>query len=214
MRWLRSVSHWLVHHIIEHWFAIAMAIGAGVMTTFAYLSPMLEHYGLVAWGGVGLVSALVIAVILWILSISSDRFADSRLKQALSTPTATVNPLRNNFTEEKVKVSDFFSPFHQQHSGKHFRKCHIHGPGVIVLLNDCALFSPRMIACDLVKVPDEIELYTAVGFERSTFEDCVFANVTLFLPPHAADAMVREAAKKNIDPNIIGNDKKPDEERQ
>src|SRR6266566_8878188 len=124
---VRTLLFWLGDQIAEHWPAIVVGMGGTLMAWLAALSAFLAPYGPVAWGAVGIVSALLIAAALWVGSLAQGRWLLNRFErrraQALS-----LNPLEGNFAKQRLRLGDFFHPFYRPTSGARFEDCELLGP--------------------------------------------------------------------------------------
>lgn len=182
----KSVKSWLWDWSIDHWPQIGVALSGSIMAAIALVSDWLRAYGPAAWVAAFALGVLIASEIYRIIAMGRDALANSRLRTMLaSTPPLTVNPLRSTFDSERVRVSDFYSPYHVMHKGKSFKDCEIVGPGAMVVLDHCSLNNCGFVECDLVSVKKAM-LKTAAGFQATAFNDCRFYNVTIFIPESLA----------------------------
>lgn len=185
-----TVGQWLYDRVANNWQWILPLLGGSGMSYLASVSSWLNSYGSVAWGAVGIVSFLIIALVIWILASARERWAQAEYYQEIAKPSEDVNPLDSNFEHKRFSVQTFFSHFYILNKGKFFKECDIVGPGAIALIADCKLYEPELFHCDfVVRKPSQNKSFTAAGFERTTFERCRFFNVTLLIDQDLASKL-------------------------
>lgn len=194
---------WLTDWLIEHWPTVAAAASGSVLAVLAAVTEWLHAYGPVAWGIAALLGALLCALIYWAASSGRRAAADARYRNVLSTVVPATNPLRSSFEQEPLRVADFYRPIPEVHAGKTFRHCEIYGPGAIAIVSECSLYSPQLTLCDIVAVK-KVSLHTAAAFERCTFDNCRFINVTIFIPYQLAQSIQDDLARSGGSVQIIG----------
>ncbi len=177
---LKAAWEWGQEKLIARWPAIVAWLGAAAMTWLASISRWTIEYGPVMWGAIGIASALVIALIVFLVSQALRAFSEARYKDLLTLTPVTVNPLLPTFNNQKIRLAEFYS-HNSLYQRKSFNGCHIYGPGALAILNGCSFNGFGLIHCDLVLVRNA-PIVAAVGFEDTTFFDCEFVNLTLYLP--------------------------------
>src|SRR4051812_16679656 len=96
---------WLGSKAIERWpELVTLLVGGGGMTYLARAGAWLAPYGPVAWGGIGLLSMLVIALAYFLISVGRSRRAISTYVLAKSS-TAAVNVLAPVHQDARIDLS-------------------------------------------------------------------------------------------------------------
>jgi hypothetical protein len=182
-----SVGQWAYDRIIGNWAAIVTIASGGGMTYLASITKWLNHYGPVAWGAVGIGSALVVALITYIMSIAKKYRANAYYLQESAKPTEHVNPLESSFERKRFRVHEFFSSFLLINKGKSFTECDIVGPGSIALIQNCTVTDAHLLQCDIVVVKAGLNtILGAAGFDTAIFNRCRFFNVTMIVTEETA----------------------------
>lgn len=176
--------------------------GFAIPAWAAAVTDWLNVWGPISWVASGLVGMLVVFISIALWGIYKRSAAVAQYQQAIAQPPRHVNPLRNDFTDEVIELSEFFHPLDKLHAGKTFRRCKIYGPGVMMFTNHMNLFNPRMQMCDLIEVV-EGPAFSVVGFERGTFEDCSFFNVTFLITPQMSVMLEEDARRHGRNPPVI-----------
>lgn len=198
----------LVEKVISNFGAITSYIGGGaLMGWLVYLEGVRPW----VWGAGFFAGLFAVAAIRAVTAYSQNQRAEGEFRKLLAAPPETVNPLRQSFDRERIRVSDFWNTFVKlrHYKGTAFRNCQLHGPGAIVFWHGCTLRQPEFLSCDLVCV-NNAHIHTAVVFENATFDDCAFVSTTLYLSRNICDLLVDEFKKSGTTPLIIGyNEKAP-----
>jgi hypothetical protein len=188
--------------------AIASYIGGGaLMGWLVYLE------GVRPWmWGIGFFGGLVlVAIVRAISAYSQNQKAAAALRAKISETPQTVNPLRQHFDRERIRISDFWNPMFQLYKGVVFRDSQIHGPGTIAFWHGTTLRGADFTTCDMVCVTNAL-IRTAVVFENSTFENTTFVSMTLYIPRNMCDALIEDQKRRHLPPpEIIGYNEQPDD---
>lgn len=152
MRWFKAGFKWMVDYAIEHPVQIAIVIGSGTMTLLAYISSFLNQYGPVAWGAVGILTMLLLAVMAMIVALAMSAFAKAQYLKVITFEPHSTNPLKSQFERERLRIGDFYSPFGILNENKHFNDCEIQGPGSAIFIGNGSVDSCNFMRCDFVVV--------------------------------------------------------------
>jgi hypothetical protein len=167
---------------IEHWLAIATAVVGAVMGYLARITLLLQAFAPVSYGFAVLLAALFAMLLFAAYARTQLWLADRHFREILATPPTSVNPLRPHFDGERIRVSDFYSPLADVNKSKAFSRCQIVGPGTVVITPSCTINVARFLGCDIVAMrPGAVVGSSVVAFQMSTFTDCVFIGVTVFM---------------------------------
>ncbi len=169
---------------IESWWALGVLLaGAGVSAWLAIITEWLDQYGPIGWWAVVLLGVLVIALVLAALAKAADWWSRRRLSNAYADIPRTVNPLETNFTNQRIRLSDFDSPFSRIHKDKIFDGCEIFGPGVIFVHGHSTLAYCGFQNCDFVEITaDVFQTKSAIIFEDVVIRNCNLYKITLLVP--------------------------------
>ncbi|SRR6266566_3863228 len=176
---LKSGFDWLVDFLVERWPYVAIGLVSLVMTWLASVAAFLKPYGAVAWGAVGLVSALVAAGVFLLWSVGRRYWVQARF-EARRAETSAVNPLAGHFSKQRLRLMDFFHPFMQATVAAKFEDCELLGPAVI-FLNGCTLFHPYLLNCEAVIAKQGAATVGAIAFQGCVFDRCKIYNATFIM---------------------------------
>ncbi len=155
---------------------------SGTVTAFvAKADPVLKALGPIYWIGAGVIMALVISVVLFLIKSSQLKQSEADLNRALAIPRSTVNPLLNSFTDSIIPVEDLRLPRTQLHENKHFLRCKFVGPAAIAILGGTYVRSGFLDSGDVIALPDNVALSGIVVLKNCTVEDCEFIRTTILV---------------------------------
>ena len=156
-------------------------IGVGGMTGWAAAaSDWLNAYGPISWITAGLLGALVVCVCLALGGIFKDRMARARVWSIMSSTPKSINPLDNIFTNQRIDLNDFHSPFYEPAIGKTFVDCELLGPCVLAFVGT-SINGLTAIECDFVKVDENASVKTAVVFVNANIKRCKIYRATVLM---------------------------------
>ncbi|MFP5443666.1 MAG: hypothetical protein ACLGIY_08705, partial [Betaproteobacteria bacterium] len=95
------------------WKAFTFVVVAAGGTTAGVLASGLQifaAFGWLAWFGVGLLSAAMTALILYLVRASQRSAAETALANALATKSTQVNPLQSSLSDAIIHLSDLYLP--------------------------------------------------------------------------------------------------------
>jgi hypothetical protein len=134
---LAKVDSWIavVQWLWERTYAfIASAIGATIVGALARATAWISKYGPVAWGIIGLIAfALLYILLIW----GRGRLATARSLRASAmiaeraAEHATVNPLSPDFRNQRIRLTDLYTPYGLPLSDRSFKHCDLIGPAVL-----------------------------------------------------------------------------------
>lgn len=143
----------LLDRSIAWWPTLLAIFGSGVVGSVAsYYTEWIRPYGPIAHLAVGLLVCLITVFIMYVIAAIRKKNAEPFYAKSISTSVRSVNPLDNIFERKSINISDFHSHFGIVNEGKTFNDCNFHGPGAMAMMNEIALYSPRMYHCDIVRV--------------------------------------------------------------
>ena len=140
------------------------------------------------------------AVYWWARSRRSlKRFSE---KLALSS---AVNPLAKEFTNQRIKLSDFYHPWFHEYDKVIFRNCELYGPCNVFFSGHVTLNGGGNDDTEIVIVYEGAQLRSVVVFKNATFIDCRWYRVTFYVH---ADQARRMKAKMRIPQDTVISDGK------
>lgn len=170
----------LLDFFIEHWPPILISVLGLTMGWFAGLAAYLKPYGLVAWGAVAILSALLLACVYWVAAAAYGRWVMTKFEVRRAGAT-TVNPLEGHYSKKQLRLADFFHPFFRPTSAAKFQDCELLGPAAIFIggsqLSHCGFGS-----CEVVIIKEKTPLVGVTLFQNCIFDRCQFLRVTFSCP--------------------------------
>lgn len=159
---------------------LVAALGAGGMGYLAKISAKIEPYGAVAWGGVTLVSFVMICCSLALLGVWLQKKSIAAFTGKM-VETASVNPLEPLHKNKRIQLADFFHPFYKPSQNLRFEECDLMGP-VNLYAEGGAFHDCGFIDCEIIIVRDDRPIRGVVPMKHPTFLKCSLYRVTLLMP--------------------------------
>lgn len=151
---------------------IASAVlGGGVMSRLAATTEWIGQYGPIAWGGVGLLTFLIIMAALmgWTALSSRANLRNAQSQAALrAAERSGVNPLETRFYRQRIYLADMMPVDGAMITGKTFEECELIGPAVVVLWNGVDYGHNGHSFVDFIKIGPMITLLP----NKLVLEDC------------------------------------------
>ncbi|SRR6266699_1224737 len=189
----KSAGRWFLDFLLERWPWILVGATSVIMTLVARMTEFLKPYGAVAWGGVGIVSAVLGAGVFWLGSVAYRSWVLTRFEVRRAEATA-INPLAGHFSKRRICLMDFFHPFMQATLAAKFEDCELLGPAV-VFLGGCTLLHDDFNNCEAVIAKDNVATIGAMAFKSCIFERCKFFNVTFIMTKNQYLSMKEQAGQ-------------------
>lgn len=167
------------------WKILTFMIVAAGGTTAGLLAAGLETfrgYGWFALYSVGLLAALVVALIIYIVRASQRASAEAMLNTAMAGRSTNINPLAGNFADEIIYISDLCLPGKQVHEHKQFRRCKFVGPGAVCLMGGTFVRNGFYEIGHILTIPENTTVSGITVLKNCTVEDCEFFRTTLIIP--------------------------------
>lgn len=178
---VKALWSWVLDQAIEHWPQLFLVVlTGGGMTYLAHVTDWVTAYGPLAWGGIGLLSLLVTALVFLFYGMARARLALALYLNNKASITA-VNTLAPVHQHERIEFASFFNPFYRSTvEDVRFEHCDLMGPANIALgsstLNEC-----EFIDCDVIIVRADRKLTGAIFFDRCLFVRSRLYRVTLLM---------------------------------
>ncbi len=147
------------------------------------------------WGAAFFAGLFAIGVVRLIAALAATKRAQANVIQEFGKPPLTVNPLRKDFSHERINLADFWGSLTEMrvHKGQSFRNCHIVGPGAIYFGSNCHITNSNFATCDKIYLPYDTFTQAAIVFEGAIFDGCYFAQVTMYLAKSLCDSLLEDA---------------------
>jgi hypothetical protein len=158
---------------------LVLAAGGTTAGLLAKGSEIFRSAGYVAWVGIGLCTAILMAVILFLVKLSALKAAQAEYTRAMAARPGSINPLLASFTDLVIPIEDLRLPGKQAHANKHFKRCKFVGPGAIAILGGTYLQNGFYDGGDIIVLPDPVVLTGIPVFQNCTVEESEFYRVTV-----------------------------------
>lgn len=186
---------------IRHAVAIFVIATVVCLVLVSSLTNALKPNVIGVWLVVGILTSLLFSGVALVVVLAVAAVNKARHLRVITYEDKAASNLRDRFSQEKLKVQDFYSPFFLVNANKTFSQCELQGPGALLLDASSVLADCAFHLCDLIMVEDGDKANTAAIFTHSTFQGCRFVNVVVYMPRTAARAWLDaqpEAAKGGI----------------
>jgi len=158
---------------------LILAAGGTTAGLLAEGSEFFQALGPLAWLGIGLLTALLMAFIFFLVRLAHLKAAEAAYTQAMAARQGSVNPLSPSFTDQVIPLEDLRLPGKQVHSHKQFKRCKFVGPGALAILGGTYVHDGFFEGGDIILLPDPVLLTGILVFENCTVEDCEFYRITI-----------------------------------
>lgn len=189
----------------DSWFAVGQWVwdrayafvisagGAAMIGALAKATSWISAYGPVAWGAIGL-SAFVILYVLLIWG--RGRLAAARLERASAmiaeraSEHATVNPLSEDFRNQRIRLTDLYTPTGDPIFDRTFRRCDLIGPAVVWVSPWTTFASNRIDNVEFIRIDAKTarKWPNKLAIVRGSIVDCHLVNVIFLVDERDADA--------------------------
>jgi hypothetical protein len=180
------------------WRLITIAIigGSGTLTGFfASESPLFKELGILAWVAIGLIGAISVSLIFYLVKAAQNQSAMAEYTHSVSQPKNRVNPLQESFKDQIIPVEELRVPGVQVHENKHFTRCKFVGPAAIAIMGCRMINSSFIDGGDIIPLPENTFITGIIVLKDCTIEGCEFYRTTM---------MISERDAKNIADSIPG----------
>lgn len=154
------------------------------MAWLAHISDIINSWGPVGWGGIGIASgaSIYIATTLgyWLYASAKSRRMAARFQERVLS-TALINPLARTFTNQRIKVHDLCPPIGGAIRDKVFVDCEIVGPANVLFLS-CNLSNNGGEGVDGSITKNGVLPKNGVAFINCSFSGCKFYLMTFMVP--------------------------------
>jgi hypothetical protein len=185
-----SLGQWTLDRITNNWAALVGLVGGAAMTYLAAISAWLRPYAPVSWGLVGLISAFLIVVVLWLIAKIRTQFIMGTISKSFVNAEKHVNPKQETFQGQRINLNDLILPFHRIINGKTFIDCEIVGPGNLALsprLPRGSMTACRFIGSNGVIVKYGSQVPFTILLENCAFLRCDMLGLLMFMTEDQRD---------------------------
>lgn len=163
-------------------FTVVFIGDSGAITgILAKADPVLKGLGPIYWVVIGIITAVFVALVLFLIKSSILKQSLADYHAALSVPKNSVNPLQDSFTDTIIPLEDLRLPTLQLHEHKHFKRCKFVGPGALAIMGGSYVNSGFHDCGDVIALPENVYLTGIVVFRSCTVESCEFIRTTVFV---------------------------------
>ncbi len=156
--------------------------GSGTATGFiASELPFFKELGSIAYIAIGLICAISMALIFYLIKSAEGQSAYAEYTRAVSQPKSHVNPLLESFKDQVLAIEDLRIPGVLVHENKHFKRCKFVGPGAIALLGGSFINTGFSDTGDIIPIPDNTRITGIVMLKNCTVEECMFYRTTILM---------------------------------
>jgi hypothetical protein len=143
--------------------------GGGTSTGFlAKSSEVLSPLGPLVWIGIGLISALLLTLIFYLVKAAQLKDAEAGYVRAVSVESTSTNPLLDSYKDQVIKIEDLRLPGKQLHKNTHFKRCKFAGPGAIAMLGGTYQNDGFVECGTIVVLPKNVMLTGIIVFANCT----------------------------------------------
>jgi hypothetical protein len=189
-----SLGQWLYDRITNNWTWLVAIFGGGGLSYLAAISEWIKPWGLVGYGAVGLVAALLIYLVLTTgyaaIGKARERNAQAEYIKGRSHQVS-VNVLAPVHDYEKIDLIQFFSHFYLPTENVRFENCNLMGPFMIAI-DGCQFLNCRFIDCEIVIARSDRPVKGATMFKFCTLVRCKIFRVTFVMNYDAYKKMPAE----------------------
>jgi hypothetical protein len=165
---------------------VVVTAGGTTAGILAASSQLFHAWGALAWFAVGIIAAVAISLIVFLVRAAQRAAAEAALATAMATKPSSVNPLLTSFSDQVIPMAALHIPGRQVHQHKQFRRCKFVGPGALALLGGTFVNSSFKEAGHVLTIPENTVITGITVFENCTVEDCEFFQITLLIPRASA----------------------------
>lgn len=184
-----SLIQWAYDITASNWDKfLVVFVAAGGMSFLTYITEALRVYSPASWGFAGLLGLLIGAAVNALLARASSWRADAEYAKAVTRTGMKINPLKAEFTDERIDIREFYSRSQRPHKRKTFINCEFVGPGSMAIFSEVLMSKPEFIYSDVVPIVKGV-LNSRAMFSDCTFVNCKFINMTIFMPYTDAESI-------------------------
>ncbi|KGF60294.1 hypothetical protein LH92_10465 [Acinetobacter baumannii] len=158
---------------------LLVLVGGSTTGILAKASEIFKNYSLFCSVVVGIATSFILALLLYLLSLSRKKNAEALYLNIHSQPTSTINPLSDSFDSKIINVADLEMPLNSPHKNKLFKRCEIVGPGTIFIKGGTSSHTKFLNCGDVILAPIEMVLTGVIILENCTLDQCKLINITL-----------------------------------
>jgi hypothetical protein len=198
-RWLGRLSG-----LATFWPALPAAVSGLVTAELSASVAWVSQFGAFGWWCAFVAGSLAGLASAALYAVFKQRVALTRAMTKWSMQVDNINPLDNQFTKKRIKISDLEHPATRRIAGKQFIDCQLIGPANIAFLNHTSISGVGFINCDLIPTKDTFFAFNAIGVERTKIFGGEICNATIYLHPSVLAAMEADGMNPYY-PTLTGN---------
>lgn len=94
-----------------------------------------------------------------------------------------INPLDEEFSKRRIKISDLVDPAQNAIISKVFIGCDLIGPATIAFVNGGSLSHVSFLNCDIIPIKEGVNIQNAIAVVNITMTRGRLIDVTVLAPP-------------------------------
>lgn len=174
---------------------VASTAGAAMMGYSAKATTWIAQYGPIAWGLIALAAfVLIYSLLIW----GRSRLASARLARASAmvaeraSEHASTNPLKEDFRNERIRLTDLYTPMGDAIVDRTFKRCDLIGPAVIWVSPWTEFARNRIDNVEFIRVnANTARLWpNKLAVVRGSIMDCHLMNVIFLVGENEAESFV------------------------
>ena len=145
-------------------------------------SEWVSRFGAVGWILTGLVAAIAFGIMSMCVGFARYIWIKGSVVRKWQEAVDYINPLDDEFSRKRIKISDLADPISNQIRDKTFINCDLIGPANILIVNS-NVTGVHFVNCEGIPIKSDVEILTAIVLMNCTISGGRIANATIFAPP-------------------------------
>ncbi|WP_293983694.1 hypothetical protein [Sphingobium sp.] len=191
MRFLNTFDRWLgrLSGLATFWPALPVAVSGLVTAKLSESVVWIARFGAFGWWCAFVTGVLAGLASATLFAVFKERMARAHAITKWSKEVDNINPLDDQFTRKRIRISDLEHPTTHRIAGKRFIDCQLVGPATIAFLNQTHISGIGFINCDLIPTKDVFFAFNPIGVERTQIIGGQICNATIYLHPSILKSM-------------------------
>ena len=163
---------------------------AGLTAWAAWAGDLFAQYAPFSWVAAGILGGLAVALTMLAAAFARLQWAQARATNKWQEAVSGVNPLKETFQGERIRIADLVSPIDSSIEGKTFIDCELIGPANMIVISTgkgkASISGSSFAATDWVLVDEGTNVHNAIALIDCTILRGTLYRVTLLVPRGAA----------------------------
>jgi hypothetical protein len=169
-----------------------------VTAHFASANNWIASFGAIGYWSAGLLGGLVVALIGLVIARIRLWWLTGGAIDKWKKDVSSVNPLDDQFTKLRLRLSDLAHPITKKISNKTLVNCELMGPANVIVTGNGGFNSAAFMNCDIVVLrppPPEIPVHNCIVLDNVHVIGGSIWNVTLLIPREMVHTFENMGAK-------------------